>query len=83
MLPTMFAWSLPNGHAGKQMLFLMTIAPQPIANDFSPNASRVLRAPGKVGSVTSGRVLLGPFACKFGGAPTSSSTFMRRYSSRY
>jgi hypothetical protein len=37
MLPTVLAWSLQNGHGGKQMLFLVTMASQPIASNFPAN----------------------------------------------
>jgi hypothetical protein len=35
----MLAWSLPNGHAGKQMLFLVTMDSQPIASNFPANSA--------------------------------------------
>jgi hypothetical protein len=34
MLHTVLAWSLPNGHAGKQMLFLQTMASETPASNF-------------------------------------------------
>jgi hypothetical protein len=39
MLHTVLAWSLPNGHAGKQMLFLLTMASQTIASNFAANSA--------------------------------------------
>jgi hypothetical protein len=45
MSHTARAWSLPNGHAGKQLLFLATMASQPIASNFCANPA-VCRAVG-------------------------------------
>jgi hypothetical protein len=40
MLHTVLAWSLPNGHADKQMLFLLIMASQTIASNFPATQPR-------------------------------------------
>jgi hypothetical protein len=43
MLHTVLAWSLPNGHADKQMLFLVIMASQTIASNFPATQPRAER----------------------------------------
>jgi hypothetical protein len=47
MLHTVLASSLPNGHAGKQMLLLLTMASGIPASNLPGYVCRVLRAQGK------------------------------------
>jgi hypothetical protein len=77
MLHTVLARSLPNGHGGKEMLFLLTMASGTPANNFVANSAASGALMPRIGMARIAEGSSGPFPCQIRGRAAAASKFAK------